>query len=96
MTKNRKSYSAEYKKEAVRLAQTQGMTKAQVARDLGLDDNLLGKWCLQSQEQGSKAFPGHGNPADEELAKLRKEVELLRREREILKKAVGIFSQLQP
>jgi transposase len=96
MTKNRKTYSAEYKKEAVRLAQTQGLTKAQVARDLGLADNLLGKWCLQSQAQGSKAFPGHGNPADEELAKLRKEVELLRREREILKKAVGIFSQLQP
>ncbi len=48
------------------------------------------------QHNGSRAFPGHGQPADqpadEELARLRREVEILRQEREVLKKAVSIFA----
>jgi transposase len=71
------------------------MSKAQVARDLGIRDNLLSKWQKQLQSQGVKAFPGHGNPTEQELVRLRRENEVLRREREILKKAVSIFSQQQ-
>jgi len=92
----RKSYSAEYKQEAVRLVEEQGISLAQAARDLGINQNLLCMWRKQSLAQGKKAFPGHGNPTEAELSKLRKENELLRREREILKKAVGIFSQHLP
>lgn len=96
MGTQRRTYSAEYKREALRLVEEQGLSKAQVARDLGIRDNLLSKWQKQAQDQGNKAFPGHGNPTEQELARLRREVEVLRREREILKKAVSIFSQQQP
>lgn len=96
MGTQRRTYSAEYKREALRLIEEQGMSKAQVARDLGIRDNLLSKWQKQLEAQGGKAFPGHGNPTEQELARLRRENEVLRREREILKKAVSIFSQQQP
>jgi len=47
-------------------------------------------------EHGEKAFPGQGTPIEEELMRARREIEALKREREILKKAVGIFSQHLP
>jgi transposase len=46
------------------------------------------------EAQGTTAFPGQGHPQDEELARLRREVEVLRQEREVLKKAISIFSQI--
>ncbi len=88
----RKSYSAEYKQEAVRLVTEGGVSMAQAAGDLGIRYQMLLRWKRELQEQGSQAFPGKGRLADEELARLRGEVEVLRQERDILKKAVGIFS----
>jgi transposase len=97
MVVQRKQYSAEFKREAVRLVTEQGLSLAQVARDLGINDNLLSRWKKQFQTEGSQAFPGHGHARDEELTRLRREVEVLRQEREVLKKVVGIFSQgVQP
>jgi transposase len=93
MGMERKQYSAEFKREAVRLVMDKGLSVAQAARDLGLNENLLGRWKKQLEAQGERAFPGQGQPQDEELARLRREVEVLRQERDILKKAVGIFSQ---
>ena len=93
MRVERKQYSAEFKREAVRLVTDKGLSLAQAARDLGLNDNLLGRWKKQLESDGEQAFPGQGQPRDEELARLRREVEVLRQERDILKKAVGIFSQ---
>ena len=97
MAAQRKQYTAEFKREAVRLITEGGLSEAQAARDLGVCRSLLGKWKgqLQAEEKagnGFKAFPGHGYPHDEELARLRREVEILRQEREVLKKAVSIFA----
>lgn len=88
----RKQYSAEFKREAVRLVTEQGLSAAQVARDLGINDNLLHRWKKQLQSEGGQAFPGQGHPQDEELVRLRREVEVLRQERDLLKKVVGIFA----
>ena len=92
----RKHYSPEFKTEAVRLVTEGGLSMAQVARDLGINDNLISRWKKELESHGAQAFPGQGNRHDAELAQLRREVEVLRREREILKKAVSIFSQHQP
>ena len=90
----RKQYSNEFKHGAVRLVTEQGLSLAQAARDLGIDDNLLGRWKKEFEAQGAQAFPGQGHPHDAELARLRREVEVLRQEREVLKKAISIFSQV--
>jgi transposase len=74
----RKQYSNEIKHGAVRLVTEQGLSLAQAARDLGLDDNLLGRWKKEFEAQGAKAFHGQGHPHDAELARLRREVEVLR------------------
>lgn len=92
----RKHYTNEFKHEAVRLVTQNGLSLAQAARDLGINDNLLSRWKKEVESQGQQAFPGQGRAQDEELAQLRREVEVLRREREILKKAVVIFSQHLP
>jgi len=91
-TINRKQYSSEFKREAVRLVNESGLSMAQVARDLGLDDNMVSRWKKEAEQNGQRAFPGQGHPQDEELSRLRREVEVLRQEREILKKAISIFS----
>jgi transposase len=90
----RKQYTSEFKREAVRLVTDGGLSMAQVARDLGLSDNLVSRWKKEAQVNGAKAFPGAGHPQDEELARLRRENEVLRQEREVLKKAISIFSQV--
>jgi transposase len=93
---SRKQYSREFKIEAVRLVTEGGLSIAQAARDLGINDNMLSRWKKQFEQNSQQAFPGQGHPQDEELTRLRRENEVLRREREILKKAVGIFSQHLP
>ena len=86
----RKTYSPEFKTEAVRRAKEHGF--AQTARDLGINANLIHKWRQRLDENGQHAFPGHGNPRDAEMAQLQRENKRLREENDILKKAVGIFS----
>jgi transposase-like protein len=69
---------------------------SRVARDLGVSRSLLGKWKKQiedAESTGHRVFPGHGNPIDEELVRLRRENAILREERDILKKAALIFGQ---
>ena len=80
----RKQYTKEFKHEAVRLVTEQGVSLAQAARDLGLRENLLSRWKKELAQQGRQAFPGQGHAQEDELAQLRREVEVLRREREIL------------
>ena len=96
MATARKQYTSEFKHQAVRLVFEQGLSVAQAARDLGLNDNVLWRWKKELTQQGEQAFPGSGRVQEDELAQLRREVEVLRRERGILKKAVGIFSQQLP
>lgn len=85
MVVQRKQYSAEFKREAVRLVTEQGLSPTQVARDLGINDNLLSRWKKQFEAEGCHACAGHGNPRDEELTRLRRENEILRQERDVLK-----------
>jgi transposase len=80
----RKQYTREFKHEAVRLVTEQGVSVAQAARDLGLRENLLSRWKKELTQQGEQAFPGPGRAQEDELAQLRRENEVLRREREIL------------
>jgi transposase-like protein len=89
----RRHYTKEFKREAVALTHQSGVSIAQVARDLGIAHSMLGRWRREMAGGGERAFPGRGHPRDEELARLRKENQRLRMERDILKKAVGIFTQ---
>jgi len=95
--KERRVYTKEFKAEAVALAEKREKPVSQIAKDLGLNENVLRRWMQQSREAadggGLRAFPGHGRPRDAELARLRKEVKSLREANEILKKAAVIFAQ---
>ena len=96
MAAQRRQYTPEFKQEAVRLITQGGVSIARAARDLGVSRSLLGKWKQQIEDAGQighRVFPGHGNPIDEELVRLRREVKILREERDILKKAALIFGQ---
>ncbi len=88
----RRSYTREYKQEAVRLANESGLSVARVARDLGLNKNTLYKWRQELANDTEQTFPGKGKlkPQDEELRRLRREVQTLRQERDFLKKSRGL------
>ncbi len=75
--------------EAVQLVQTSTKPLAQIARDLGIADSTLHHWRKLFSEQGELAFPGsgHQSPQEEELRQLRRENEVLRQERDVLKKS---------
>lgn len=87
--KKRKVYTREFKVEAVRLATEAGQSVSQVARDLGLNENTLWRWRRQFKDDPPTAFPGRGRlkPQEEEVRRLRREVQTLRQERDFLKKA---------
>lgn len=97
MAKVQKTYTAEFKREAVQLAQTSGKSIAQVARELGISDTSIHQWRKELAEHACQAFPGSGHQTaqEEELRRLKRENEVLKQERDILKKAVGIFSRGQ-
>ena len=95
----RRVYTKEFKAEAVALAEKREKPIGQVAKDLGLNESMLGRWMTEARKaanNGVTAFPGHGRPKDEELARLRKENKALRDANEILKKAAVIFAQSEP
>ena len=89
----RRKYSDEYKLEAVALTEEPGMTKAQVARDLGISANMLARWARELRESGKRAFPGKGKARDEELASLRRELARVRKERDFLRDAATFFAK---
>jgi transposase len=98
-SKERRVYTKEFKVEAVALAEKREKPISQIAKDLGLNENVLRRWMHVFQETAGsevQAFPGHGRPRDEELARLRKENKALRNANEILKKAAVIFAQGEP
>jgi len=91
----RRKHTAEFKIEAVRLVTEKGISVAKAARDLGIDRSLLTKWKRDLAGQGAAAFPGKGRlrPLEEEVARLRRENDTLRLERDILKKATAFFAK---
>jgi transposase len=92
-----RTFTKEFKLEAVQLVRSSNKSQAQIARDLGIADSTLHHWCKLLSEQGEQAFPGSGHqtPQEEEIRHLKRENDLLRQERDILKKAIGIFSRGQ-
>jgi len=90
----RKRYTREFKTETVKLVTERGISRTQVAREMGIDVQTLRTWIKQFAADGADAFPGSGHPREEELARLRHENDQLRQERDILKKALGIFSRM--
>ena|SRR6516162_5748162 len=93
MGKPRRTFTREFKLEAVKLITEQGRTFAQAAANLGIAESLLRKWKKDFDAQGEQSFPGKGNlPAlEEELRRLRAENKRLQMERDILKKATAFF-----
>ena len=92
MMATKKTYSQEFKEEAVELAQKNG-NQTQTAQDLGIHLSVLRRWKKELVTDGKQAFPGRGHTKDEELRQLQKENQRLKDTVEILKKAVGIFSK---
>src|SRR6266487_4262373 len=95
MQKVQKTYTTEFKREAVHLAQTSGKPITQIARELGISDTSIHPWRRGLTEHGPEAFRGSGHQTDqeEELRRLKRELERTQKERDILKKALAIFSQ---
>jgi transposase len=90
-----KRFDKEFKIEAVRLASEPGNTQSEIERDLGISQGIISRWKRELRKDGDQAFPGKGRlkPDDDELRRLKRENERLRQERDILKKAVAIFSE---
>jgi transposase len=95
MPKTRRTYTSEFKTEAVKLVTEQGYSVAEAARSLGLSDNLIRNWKQALEAKSDQAFPGQGKlPAvEEELRRLRAENKRLLAERDILKKAAAFFAK---
>jgi len=95
--RTRRTYDAEFKKNAVLLCNEPDRTVAGVAENLGIPKDMLYRWRRELAAQRGIAFPGCGNEAltDEqrELKELRKQLQETEMERDILKKALGIFSR---
>ena len=92
----RKRFDTDFKREAVRIADEGVTTDRQVERDLGLYQGAIGVWRRELGADLVNAFPGtgHQKPLEEEVRRLRRELEIARQERDILKKAVAIFSEV--
>jgi transposase len=92
---NRKKYSKEFKLDAVSLVLDQSYSRAEAARSLGLNSNMLGRWVSEHQTDGGQSFRGNGKltPEQEEVRKLRSQVKNLEMEKEILKKATVFFAK---
>lgn len=88
MTGSRRRFSREFKVEAVRQVVDMGHPVAHVARELDISASILRRWKERFEEDPSEAFPGNGRmkAEDEELRRLRREVVMLRQERDFLKK----------
>ena len=93
--KRRKRFDRQFKIDAVSMVINGGRSVSEVARDLGIDENTLYRWKRNLEGKGSDAFPGKGRlgPQEEELRRLRRELEQVKEDREILKKALGFFSK---
>jgi transposase len=88
-------YDREFKLEAIHLAAEEGAYATDIERRLGLSQGMISRWKRQLRSEGADAFPGKGHLSanDEQVRHLHRENERLHRERDILKKALAIFSE---
>jgi transposase len=98
MTERKKPrfFTKEFKEGAVKMVVEQGRKQSEVARDLGLGENVLGRWVLRFRADQEAAFPGKGKvlPGDARIRELEKQVKRVTQERDILKKAIAYFAEL--
>lgn len=92
MTKRRK-YSPEFKHEAVALTRQPGVSCRQVALDIGINPNILSRWVSEANEVSGKSFSGTGSPRDQEVARLKRELALVKKERDFLRDAATYFAK---
>ena len=92
MSKRRK-YSGEFKREAVQLVRQPDVSCAQVARDLGIGANMLTRWKREADAEGARAFGGTGSARDEEVARLKRELVRVKKERDFLRDAATFFAK---
>ena len=97
MEGKKRQFTKEFKKEAVEYSLQSGKTIEQVACDLGISPHNLNRWRKEYRNHGELAFPGHGKenlmPQEKKVRKLQKELNDIRIERDILKKALAIFTK---
>jgi transposase len=96
--KKRKNYTKEFKVETVKLVTEGGAKVPEIARDMGIHPNTLYNWIQEFSAKPAAAFPGKGHTSEsdaETIRQLKRENERLKMEREILKKAMAIFSKDQ-
>lgn len=93
--RRRQTYDRVFKEEAVRLVLEEGLSASEVERKLGTGKSVIARWVREFTDDPEHAFPGKGRlkPPEQELHVLRRELERVKRERDILKKAVAIFSK---
>ena len=91
MARKRRTFTAEFKDEAVKLVLERGLTIAQAASELDVGESTLGRWVQKARPEGQEEPLSWSER--EELKRLRRENERLREEREILKKAAAFFAR---
>lgn len=89
-----RAYDREFKLNAVQLYHSSGRGYKKTSSELGIPISTLVHWVQDHKKNGQESFPGKGylKPSEAEYAQLRKELAVTREERDILKKALGIFS----
>lgn len=87
----RRRYSAEFKREAVELTRQPGVSCRQVALDIGINPNMLTRWVREAADE--QAFAGTGTPRDQEVARLKRELAQVKKERDFLKDAAVYFAK---
>lgn len=92
MTK-RRQYSPEFKREAIELTKQPGVSCRQIALEIGINPNLLNRWKREAEATDAKAFQGSGSPRDEEVARLKRELARVTKERDFLREAAAYFAK---
>jgi len=94
---NKRKYDSDFKRNAVLLCEEPGRTVPEVAENLGISNDLIYRWRRQMRENGELAFPGHGKMSltqdQKRVRELEKKLKETEMERDILKKAMAIFSR---
>ncbi len=96
MGPKRRQYSREFKEEAVELASRADVTIKEVTHDLGIHRSVLERWCRAANTAGGEPFPGKGHPRNEEVARLRRELARVKKERDFLRDAAAFFARESP
>jgi transposase len=86
-------FSTEYKREAVAMLDVPGVSVSQVAAELGIGANVLGRWRREVRQQPDQAFPGQGRSRDAEVGSLRRELARVTKERDFLREAAAFFAR---